>query len=301
MPMSETRVRKAVIAAAGFGTRFLPQTKAMPKEMLPLVDKPIIQYVVEELVSVGIEDIVIVTGYSKRALEDHFDRPSADLIANLKMGGPKKEPLLQQVEAVSDLANFIYVRQKGPYGTGTPLLNAEHLIGDEPFIFTWSDDFIVSDPPRFQQLIDVYKVHKAPVLAGIRATSEQDYDRYGFAAGTEVEPGVIAANTIIEKPGKNKAPSDLATVSGFLLTPDIFRYLHKSVDTLEAGHELHYNEALRLMLEDGGKVMVREIQNGKYYDAGNKLEYLKTVVDFALEHTDIRNDFRDYLRQVLDR
>ena len=140
------KVTKAVIAAAGFGTRFLPQTKAMPKEMLPLIDKPIIQYVVEELVKVGIEDIVIVTGYSKRSIEDHFDRPSQDLINNLKQGGDSKKHLLEEVEEISELANFIYIRQKGVYGSGTPLLNAEHIIGDEPFIYTWSDDFIVSDP-----------------------------------------------------------------------------------------------------------------------------------------------------------
>jgi UTP--glucose-1-phosphate uridylyltransferase len=297
--METKTIRKAVIAAAGFGTRFLPQTKAMPKEMLPLVDKPIIQYVVEELVSVGIEDIVIVTGYSKRALEDHFDRPSADLIANLKMGGPKKEPLLRQVESIADLANFIYVRQKGPYGTGTPLLNAEHLIGDEPFIFTWSDDFIVSDPPRFQQLIDVYKEHNSPVMAGIRAVSDRDYDRYGFAGGKPVSDGVIEATTIVEKPGKQNAPSDLATVSGYLLTPDIFPYLHAAAAQLDAGHELHYNDALKLMLRDGKKVMVREIQKSRYYDAGNKLEYLKTVVDFALRDAEIKDDFGDYLRKVL--
>lgn len=293
-------VRKAVIAAAGFGTRFLPQTKAMPKEMLPLVDKPIIQYVVEELVAVGIEDIVIVTGYSKRSIEDHFDGPSADLITNLKLGGAGKAYLLEEVQKIGDLANFIYVRQKGPYGTGTPLLNAEHLIGDEPFIFTWSDDFILSDPPRFQQLIDVYKTHNAPVLAGVRAASDEDYDRYGFAGGQEISPGLIDIETITEKPGKDQAPSNLATVSGFLLTPDFFPYLHHAREQLRPGSELHYNDALKLMLADGKKIFAREIQNGKYYDAGNKLEYLKTVVDFALKRDDIKDDFRAYLQQLLD-
>lgn len=207
---------KAVIAAAGFGTRFLPQTKAMPKEMLPLVDKPIIQHVVEELVSVGIKDIIIVTGQAKRAIEDHFDGPTEDLVVNLKMGGPKKEPLLKMVQEVSQMANFVYVRQKGPYGNGTPLMNVAHLIGDEPFIYTWSDDFIDATPVRFQQIIDVYKKYNASVLAGIRVTKDSDYSRYGFAAGTEVEDGVIDADAIIEKPGKDNAPSDLATVSGFL-------------------------------------------------------------------------------------
>ena len=170
-------VTKAVIAAAGFGTRFLPQTKAMPKEMLPLIDKPIIQYVVEELVAVGIQDIIIVTNSTKRSIEDHFDRPAADLIENLKLGGKSKEPLLSEIRAISDLANFVYVRQKGPYGNGTPLLNVEHLIGDEPFIYTWSDDFIKSSPLRFQQMIDIYDQYGSSVLSAIKADTDDDYKR----------------------------------------------------------------------------------------------------------------------------
>lgn len=290
---------KAVIAAAGFGTRFLPQTKAMPKEMLPLVDKPIIQHVVEELVSVGIKDIIIVTGQAKRAIEDHFDTPTEDLIANLKMGGPKKEPLLKMVQDVSQMANFVYVRQKGPYGNGTPLMNVAHLIGDEPFIYTWSDDFIDATPVRFQQIIDVYKKYNASVLAGIRAKKDSDYSRYGFAAGAEVELGVIDANAIIEKPGKENAPSDLATVSGFLFTPDIFDYLRKAKEQMLAGDELWYNDALKLMLKDGKRVMAAEIKNGTYYDAGDKLEYMKTIVDFALRREDIGDAFRKHLEQAI--
>lgn len=290
---------KAVIAAAGFGTRFLPQTKAMPKEMLPLVDKPIIQHVVEELVSVGIKDIIIVTGQAKRAIEDHFDGPTEDLVVNLKMGGPKKEPLLKMVQDVSQMANFVYVRQKGPYGNGTPLMNVAHLIGNEPFIYTWSDDFIDATPSRFQQLIDVYKKYNASTLACIRAKTDGDYSRYGFAAGTEVEDGVIDANAIIEKPGKENAPSDLATVSGFLLTPDVFDYLRTAHDQMQEGDELWYNDALKLMLKDGKKVMAAEIKSGTYYDAGDKLEYMKTVVDFALRRDDIGPAFREHLQKVL--
>jgi UTP--glucose-1-phosphate uridylyltransferase len=291
--------KKAVIAAAGFGTRFLPQTKAMPKEMLPLVDKPIIQHVVEELVSVGIKDIIIVTGQAKRAIEDHFDSPTEDLVANLKMGGPKKEPLLQKVWEVSQMANFVYVRQKGPYGNGTPLLNVAHLIGDEPFIYTWSDDFIDATPSRFQQLIDVYKRHNASVLASIRAKTDGDYARYGFAGGKEVEPGVIDADTIIEKPGRENAPSDMAIVSGYLFTPDIFDYLRTAHEQMKEGEELWYNDALKLMLKDGKKVMAAEIKNGTYYDAGDKLEYMKTLVDFALRREDIGPAFRDYLMNCI--
>src|ERR1019366_2769382 len=147
-------VTKAVIAAAGFGTRFLPQTKAMPKEMLPVIDKPIIQYVVEELVDAGIKDIIIVTGYSKRSIEDHFDTPNEDLLVNLRLGGAKKEHLLDEIERLASLANFIYIRQKGPYGTATPVRNAAHIIGDEPFIYTFADDFFSSKPGRTKQLID---------------------------------------------------------------------------------------------------------------------------------------------------
>ena len=180
------KITKAVIPAAGFGTRFLPQTKAIPKEMLPIVDKPVIQYVVEELVDAGIKDIILVTGYHKRTIEDHFDSPSKDLVENLELGGAKKQPLLEAVKDISEMANFIYVRQKGPYGNGTPLLNVKDLIGHEPFIYTWSDDFIVAKPSRFKQLISVYQEYGCSVLSGIRARSPKDYQRYGFAGGREI-------------------------------------------------------------------------------------------------------------------
>jgi UTP--glucose-1-phosphate uridylyltransferase len=295
--MSFKAPTKAVIAAAGFGTRFLPQTKAMPKEMLPLIDKPIIQYVVEELVSVGIKDIIIVTGYSKRSIEDHFDMPSEDLIANLRAGGPKKAHLLEQVERIASMANFVYVRQKGPYGNGTPLLNVEHLVGDEPFIYTWSDDFIEATPPRFQQIIDAYCEFGSSVLAGIAVKDEASYARYGFAGGENLRDGLIDVKAIIEKPGSSAAsPSNLATVSGFLLTPDIFDYLHKAQTELKGVDELYYNDALKLMLSEGKRVLACEIQNSTYYDAGDKLEYIKTVVDFALKRKDIGPAFREFLK-----
>ncbi len=293
------KVRKAVIPAAGFGTRFLPATKALPKEMLPIVDKPVIQYVVEELVQAGITEIILVTGYQKRAIEDHFDAPNLSLVENLRMGGPSKQHLLDEIEAISQMANFTYVRQKGPYGNGTPLLNVRHLIGDEPFIYTFSDDFIVASPSRFQQLIALYEEHDCSVLGSIRAASDEDYKRYGFVAGTPLADGVIDVQTIIEKPGKESAPSDLATVSGFLLTPDIFRYLDAALETLGDGAELYYNDALKLMLGDKHRVLAAEIHNGRYYDTGNKLEYLKTVVEFALQRNDVGGEFRTFLEQTL--
>ncbi len=292
------KIRKAVIPAAGFGTRFLPQTKAMPKEMLPIVDKPVIQYVVEELVDAGITDIIIVTGYHKRTIEDHFDAANLDLIENLRMGGPKKLPLLEQVEKISNMANFIYIRQKGPYGNGTPLLNARHIIGNEPFIYTFSDDFIVSKPSRMKQMLDVYDEFGCSVLGSVKATHDDDYDRYGFAGGEEIRPGLIDVSTIIEKPGKDNAPSDLANVSGYVFTPDIFDYLDHVLENLGEGEEFYYNDALKLMLKDGKKVMASEIKDGKYYDTGNKLEYMKTAVEFALKHPDINGKFRQFLKEL---
>lgn len=290
------KVRKAIIPAAGFGTRFLPQTKAMPKEMLPIVDKPVIQYVVEELVDAGIQDIILVTGYHKRTIEDHFDIPSRDLIENLKMGGEKKKPLLDAVRKISEMANFVYVRQKGPYGNGTPLLNARHLIGDEPFIYTWSDDFIMASPSRFKQLISAYERYECSCLASIRAKSDEDYDRYGFAGGREIDDGVIDVNVVVEKPGKANAPSDLANVSGYLFTPNIFDYIERARAKLKEGDELYYNDALKMMLAEGKRMLAVEIKGGKYYDTGNKMEYLKTVIEFALKNPDINGDFRKYLK-----
>jgi len=294
-----TKIRKAVIPAAGFGTRFLPQTKAMPKEMLPVVDKPIVQYIVEELVEAGIEDIIIVTGSHKRTIEDHFDRPSMELAENVRMGGEKKMKFLEEAERIASMANFIYVRQKGPYGNGTPLMNVRSIIGDEPFIYTWSDDFIKAAPrSRFQQMIDVYEKYNCSILASVKAKSDEDYDRYGFAGGEEIESGLIDAKTIIEKPGKMNAPSDLATVSGFILTPDIFQYLDVALNNLRDGDELYYNDALKLMLGDGKRVLAYEIKDGKYYDTGNKIEYMKTIVEFALAHPSIGGEFRDFLKTL---
>jgi UTP--glucose-1-phosphate uridylyltransferase len=293
------RIKKAVIPAAGFGTRFLPQTKAMPKEMLPIVDKPIVQYIVEELVDAGIEDIIIVTGSHKRTIEDHFDRPSMELVENLRMGGEKKMKFLEEAERIASMANFIYVRQKGPYGNGTPLLNVKSIIGDEPFIYTWSDDFIKAAPKsRFQQMIDIYEKYNCSVLASVRAKSDEDYDRYGFAGGEEIEDGIIDTKTIIEKPGKMNAPSDIANVSGFLLTPDIFDYLDEAMDNLREGDELYYNDALKLMLGDGKRVLAAEIKGGKYYDTGNKIEYMKTIVEFALQNQSIGTEFKDFLKTL---
>jgi len=299
MAKKNTTVRKAVIAAAGFGTRFLPQTKALPKEMLPIVDKPIIQYVVEELVSAGIEDIVIVTGYHKRSIEDHFDQISADLKVNLKQGG--KDDLLEEVKKISGLANFAYIRQKGPYGNATPLLNVEHLIGDEPFIYAWGDDFIKATPPRFSQMVNMYEARQGLILGCLPATHEGDYKKYAFVGGDEIEKGLIKGSKILEKPGSKEAsPSNLASLSGYLFEPELFKYLHADRKNLQPGKEFWMQPAIQKMMDDGKNVWALEIKEGKFYDTGNKLEYLKTVVDFALEREDIKDDFLAYLKSKLN-
>lgn len=293
------QVRKAVIAAAGFGTRFLPQTKAMPKEMLPLIDKPIIQYIVEDLVAAGIKDIIIVGSSNKRAIEDHFDVPSEDLLNNLRAGGAKKQPYIDQIEAIANLANFIYVRQKGPYGTGTPVFNAAHLIGDEPFIYAFADDLTVATPNAFQQMIAHYEKQQGIILPSIRATQDIDYDRYGILGGPQVEEGVIKVDHIIEKPGKDKAPSDFAAVGGYLLTPDVFDYLEKGIENLSPDREFYLtDEVLEPMIKDGHSVFGAIIE-GQRYDTGDKLEYLKTVVDFAIKHNELGPDFTEFLRTRL--
>ena len=292
----EPKVTKAVIAAAGFGTRFLPQTKAMPKEMLPLVDKPIIQMVVEELVEAGIKDIIIVTGTNKRALEDHFDFPNQDLVQNLEAGGDKKKPFLDEVNHIAGLANFIYVRQKGPYGNATPVLTAAPIIGNEPFIYTYADDFFVASPGRTSQLIDAHDRYGGPVLACKKVETDAEYDKYGIAGGVHLEEGLLKVDHIIEKPGKADAPSDLASVSGYLLTPAIFDYIRAAAANLQPGKELMIQEIMQTMIADGRPFFACEVKNGRYYDTGDKLEYLKTVVDFALEREDIGQEFQEFLR-----
>ena len=292
------QIKTAVIAAAGFGTRFLPQTKAMPKEMLPLVDKPIIQYIVEELVGAGIENIIIVTGYHKRSIEDHFDNLSADLKTNLLQGNKTKQ--LEETEKISRLANFAYVRQKGPYGNATPLMNAEHLVGHEPFIYAFADDFVQASPSRFKQLIAVHEKNGGSVLTCIRASEEGDYKKYGFVAGQKQGSHLINVETIVEKPGsKEAAPSDFASVSGYIIDPEIFSYLRKDLARLEPGKEFIMQDAMQAMIKDGHDIYGCLVENGTFYDTGNKLGYLKATVDFALQDKAVREDFKQYMRSKL--
>lgn len=288
------KIRKAVIPAAGFGTRFLPQTKAMPKEMLPIVDKPVIQYVVEEAVAAGIEDIVIVTGALKRAIEDHFDVPNAELLQNLEAGG--KLDLLEKIHAISELANFVYIRQKGLYGNGTPVLSAEPVIENEMFAVMWGDEFIYSNPPRLSQMMRVYEKFGGAVISAVRIQNKADLKRYGIADVEPVEGNIYKIKNIVEKPHPDKAPSNLATHGAYILPPEIFDILRNQQPG--TGGEIYLPEAISELIKTGYPVYACEIENGRYYDTGNKLEYLKTVVELALQHPDINGDFREFLKKL---
>jgi len=285
------KIRKAIIPAAGFGTRFLPATKAMPKEMLPIVDKPIIQYVVEEAVASGIEDIVIVTGWHKRSIEDHFDYPF-ELEKRLLEAG--KEELAEEVRKIAEMANFIYVRQKGPYGNGTPILNARSVIGNEPFAILWGDEFIYSKPPRLKQMVDVWEKHGVANVSAVRVPEDQ-VGKYGIADVTDVEPGLFKINKIVEKPKPGKAPSNLAAHGAYIMPPRLFEILAET--KIGKDNELWLVDAISALAKEQDVYAV-EIQNGKYYDTGNKLEYLKAVVEFGLMHEDLKEDFGDYLKNL---
>ncbi len=291
-------VRKAVIAAAGFGTRFLPQTKAMPKEMLPLVDKPIIQHVVEELCHAGITDIVIVTGYHKRTIEDHFDKANSDLLSNLKAS--QKYQLIETVKSIAEMANFAYIRQKGPIGNGSPILDAAHYIGDEPFIYSYADDFIDSSPPRFKQLVDVYNQTGYSVISCIEDDSPHGYSSYAYVEGQAVNDKLINIKRIVEKPGSSKAaPSSLASVGGYVFNPKIIDYLQQqAVKRTSAKGELTLQTSMQDMIEDGQLVYGLKL-NGTFYDTGNPLSYLKTVFDLALKRDELGHELKAYLRQKL--
>lgn len=297
--MNSKKVRKAVIPVAGFGTRFLPATKAQPKEMLPLVDKPIIQHVVEDAVSAGIEDIVLVTGWHKRNIEDHFDYPF-ELEKRLEESG--KHQQLEEIRKIADLANFYYVRQKGPVGNATPIWNARHIIGDEPFLVLWGDDVFEASPSRSQQLIDNYhQLGGSAVLAGVKASSSEDYKRFGYAVGSNIEEGVLKIEQMVEKPGKPLESGHIATVSGMLFSPDFFPAIEEAMARHQQKNtpdELVYVEGVNILLEQNKDCYAVEIKNGRYYDCGNKLEYLKAVVEFGLKHEDMREEFSQFLKSL---
>ncbi len=283
-------IRKAVFPAAGLGTRFLPATKAQPKEMLPLVDKPIIQYGVEEAVASGVDNIIIVTGRGKNAIEDHFD-VSVELETFLEARG--KTELLAGIRQISNLINVSYVRQGEPLGLGHAVLMTRNLVGNEPFAVILGDDVIDAGPPALKQMIDVFNEVQGPVLA-IERVPASDVSSYGIIDADEVSPGVYRIKDMVEKPPASEAPSDLAIIGRYILTPDIFPALAETA-TDRTG-EIQLTNGLRRLLRDRPIYGCRI--NGVRHDTGNKLGFLKAVVYFALRRADLAEPFTDYLRKI---
>lgn len=285
--MSSHSVRKAIIPAAGLGTRFLPATKASPKEMLPLVDKPLIQYTVEEAVASGIEDIIVITGRGKRAIEDHFDR-SVELEENLK--GTGKSQLLNQIRQISTLANFCYVRQSEALGLGHAVLCAQHLIGDEPFAVILGDEIIDAQVPALAQLIHIYKKRHGAVL-GVQEVPKHDVGRYGIVTPTRLGKGLHRVDDLVEKPSPAEAPSNLAVIGRYILPPEIFPILRKTRPGKNG--EIQLTDALKELAKKS-PMYAHEVV-GQRHDAGDKLGFLIATVEFALKNPSLGPDFHEYL------
>jgi len=286
------KIRKAIIPAAGLGTRFLPATKAQPKEMLPIVDKPTIQYIVEEAVQSGIEDIIIVTGRSKRSIEDHFDK-SIELELELEKKG--KSDLLELARQASDLANIHYIRQKEPKGLGHAILTAKNFIGDEPFAVLLGDDIIVSETPCLKQMIEVFNEYKTSIL-GVQQVPLEDVDKYGIVKAKYIEDRVYKVTDMVEKPDREKAPSNIAILGRYIITPRIFDYLEKQ--EAGAGGEIQLTDALKKLSQEEAMYAYDFI--GKRYDVGNKMGFLQATVEFALSREDLREEFLAYLNSIFN-
>jgi UTP--glucose-1-phosphate uridylyltransferase len=284
------RVRKAVFPAAGLGTRFLPATKASPKEMLPIVDKPIIQYVVEEALASGIKNIIMITGRGKRAIEDHFDK-SFELEYELERKG--KLDLLKKTRQIADLASISYTRQKEPLGLGHAILMAENLVDDEPFAVLLGDDIVYSKVPCLKQLIKVYNKYKCSVLA-VERVPKKFIHSYGVIGGTHVADNIYRVEELVEKPTAKAAPSDLAIIGRYVLTPRAFKALKKTQP--DKGGEIQLTNALRLLKEKEPIYACEFV--GKRYDAGDKLGFLKATVEYALRRPDLAAKFREYLKSL---
>lgn len=283
-------IRKAVFPAAGLGTRFLPATKAQPKEMLPLVDTPIIQYAVEEAVASGIEEIIIISGRGKRAIEDHFDR-SLELELVLEKKGDFE--LLQQVRRISDMATVYYIRQKEPLGLGHAVLVAKELVGNQPFAVVLSDDIIDGQVPCLQQMIDVYERYKCSVLA-VERVRQEDLSSYGIVEPRQLDGRLHQVLNLVEKPAPELAPSNLGIVGRYILTPEIFEMLEQV--TADHRGEIQLTNGLHLMLQHQA-IYAYEFE-GRRYDAGSKIGFLKATVEFALKRPDLGPEFGAYLRSL---
>ncbi|HAE43696.1 MAG TPA: UTP--glucose-1-phosphate uridylyltransferase [Clostridiales bacterium] len=284
------RVKKAIIPAAGLGTRFLPATKAQPKEMLPIVDKPTIQYIVEEAVNSGIEDILIITGRNKRAIEDHFDK-SFELEVTLEQKG--KHDLLKIVKDISEMVNIHYIRQKEANGLGHAIYCAKAFIKDEPFAVLLGDDIVYSEKPCLLQLMEQYENYQATIL-GVQGVSIEDVDKYGIISGEKISDKIYRVDDLVEKPDKDNAPTNVAILGRYIITPGIFEILEHTKPG--AGGEIQLTDALK-ELANRERMYAFEFQ-GERYDVGDKLGFLKATVEFALRRDDIKNDFMDYLKLI---
>jgi UTP--glucose-1-phosphate uridylyltransferase len=282
-------IRKAVIPAAGLGTRFLPATKSMPKEMLPIIDKPVIQYVVEEAIASGIDDIIVITGRGKRAIEDYFDA-SPELENHLL--SKNKEDLLREIKDISSLADIHYVRQKEPKGLGDAILKAEKHVGDEPFAVLLGDDIIVSEKPAMNQLIEIFGKVKCSVI-GVEEVPSELLSKYGVVEVEQKQENLFLVKNLVEKP--ERPPSNLAVSGRYILTPKIFDCTRGVKPGY--GGEIQLTDALNLLLKEQ-RIYAKEIA-GRRYDIGDKLSYVKAVIDFALERRDLKGEIEGYLREKL--
>lgn len=291
------RITKGVIALAGSGTRFLPATKSLPKEMLLLIDKPIVHYVVEEMVSAGITDIVMVTRSDKKVLEDYFDH---NVMLENELYAAKKFKLLEEIQRISEMANFIYIRQKGPYGNGTPVMNASSIIGDEPFVFAYGDDLVKTEVSFTKQLIENYERYQAVVL-GCQEVLAEEVSLYGMVKLKEGSPN-LEIEGIIEKPKPEEAPSRLAAFGRFVLVPEICEILGEfgQAGTLGKGGELWLTDAIEEYLRRGGKAVAQPVQNGRWYTTGDPLRFLEVVIQYTLDRPDYGPIFRKYLESGCD-
>ncbi len=285
------KVRKAVIPAAGLGTRFLPATKAMPKEMLPIVDKPTIQYIIEEAIASGIEEILIITGRSKRSIEDHFDK-SVELELELKEKG--KEDLLEMVQDISNLVNINYVRQKEPKGLGHAILCAKTFIGNEPFAVLLGDDIVYNNEnPALKQLIDIYDEKQGSVL-GVQSVKQEDVDKYGIVSGSKIGSRLYTVDDLIEKPSIEEAPTNVAILGRYIISPAIFPILEQTQKG--SGGEIQLTDALKTLAKQ--ESMYAYDFEGKRYDVGNKLGFLEANVEYALRMDGLKDEFRAYLKSL---
>ncbi len=285
-------ITKAVIPAAGLGTRFLPATKAQPKEMLPIVDKPTIQYIIEEAAASGITDILIITGRNKRAIEDHFDR-SIEL--EMELERKHKDALLKEIKDISNIVNIQYIRQQTPKGLGHAVLCAKNFVGNEPFAVLLGDDVVDSNVPCLKQLINVYERYNSTVL-GVQQVNWSDVDKYGIVSGEVMEDGIHKVKTLFEKPDREIAPSNVAILGRYIITPDIFPILEHTEPG--AGLEIQLTDALKELAHH--KAVYAYEFAGCRYDVGDKLGFLKATVEMALKRPDLHDDFAAYLKMLND-